>query len=258
MKVVAVAANTAREAIRDRILYLLMFFALLMIGASKVLSMLSIGSEQKIIVDVGLGSMAFFSVLMSVFMGIGLVSREIERRTIYAVVSKPITREAFVLGKFLGLFFVIALNELVMAMFFGATLWMWGAPFTRGYLLAILLTLLEAAVMLASALFFSAVASPILATMFTLAAYFLGHWIDGLRLLAARMPEGPGRTLVEAGRRILPNLEHLNLRDTVVFPEPGMEAAILSTFWTGALYGTCYAVAILAAAAAAYRRKDFV
>ncbi|MFN7974573.1 MAG: ABC transporter permease [Acidobacteriota bacterium] len=259
MKVLAVAANTMREAVRDRILYMLLFFALLMIGASKVISMLSAGTRPvTIVIDVGLASISFFSMLISIFMGIGLVSKEIERRTIHAVVSKPISREAFVLGKFLGMLATIALNEIVMVAFFASTLWLWGASFTREEAMALALQLVESALILALAIAFSGVASPMLASMFTLCSYFVGHWMDGLRLLIEKLPGAAERTVALALYRLLPNLELLNLKNQVVFPEPAVAASLPAQFRLGLLYGVCYTGAVLALAALAFRRKDFL
>lgn len=261
MKTLAVAENTLREAVRDRILYLLLFFALLMIACSKVLSLMSVGgagAPEKIIVDVGLGAINFFCVLIAVFMGIGLVSREIDRRTIYGVVTKPLSREAFVVGKFLGLVAAIAINEAVMTASFAFTLFLWGARFEPGYAMALGLTLLESALMLALALLYSAVASPLLATMFTLCSYFVGHWLDGLKALIAKLPPGPGRIAVQAFQALWPNLEYLNVKNQVVFPDEAVRQALSREFLFGLLYGGSYAVAILTLAALAYRRKDFV
>ena len=258
MKVLAVAANTMREAVRDRILYMLLFFALGMMLASRALSMLTMGEPRKIIVDIGLGSISFFSVLIAVFLGIGLVSREIERRTIYAVVTKPLSRGAFVCGKFLGLMATIALIQLVMTLFFAVTLYAWETPFTRAYAFAIGLSFLEAATMLAVALLFSALASPLLASMFTLATYMVGHWLDSVAVLVRRLPPGLFRWFLTALYYVFPNLERLNIKGQVVFAEPELVAELPRQVLTASGYGLCYAAGILGLAVLAYRRKDFV
>lgn len=257
MRILAVAVNTFREAVRDRILYLLLFFALLMIACSKVLSLLSVGSPEKIIVDVGLGSISFFSMLIAVFMGIGLIRREIERRTIYAVVTKPLSREAFVVGKFLGMFAAIAVNHGVMTLGFLGALWVWATPFTGAYAMVLALALLEAALVLALAILYSALASPILASLFTLVSYAVGHWLDGLRLVLTQVDEGWAKSLLTFAYRVFPDLELLNLKNQVVFPPSGPEA-LMSQFVHGLIYGGCYTVAVLLLATLAFRRKDFL
>lgn len=257
-KILAVAANTAREAVRDRILYLLLFFSIVMMAASGVLSHLAIGEPEKIILDVGLGSISFFSVLMAAFMGIGLISKEIERRTIYAVVTKPIGRGAFVVGKFLGMLGTIGLIEIVMTGMFAATLHYWEISLDRGCLVAIGLSFVEAAVMLSAALVFSAVASPMLATMFTLATYAVGHWLDSIAGLVRRLPPGGTKAVLSVLYHGFPNLERLNVKSEVVFMEPGTAAELTSRFWGAAGYGAAYTVGLLALAVLAYRRKDFV
>ena len=109
-----IAFNTFREAIRDRILYLLLAFALFLIGFSQVLSLLTVGSEEKIVKDLGLASISVFGVLTAIFIGVSLVSKEIDRRTIFTVVSKPIHRYQFILGKYFGLAFTLLVNTSVM------------------------------------------------------------------------------------------------------------------------------------------------
>src|SRR5688572_10435954 len=118
MRVAAIAANTFREAIRDRILYLLLAFAILMIVSSRVLSLLTVGAEEKIVKDVGLASLSLFGVATAIFVGVGLVFKEIEKRTVYTLISKPISRSQFILGKYLGLVMVLAVNLSIMTAVF--------------------------------------------------------------------------------------------------------------------------------------------
>lgn len=257
-KVLAVASNTMREAVRDRILYLLLFFAVLMMATSGLLSQLALGDPEKIVLDIGLASISFFSVLIAVFMGIGLISKEIERRTIYAVVSKPLGRGAFVVGKFLGLLGTIAVIQVVMTLVFVVTLKAWGTVLTAGCAFAIALSFVEAAVMLAVALFFSALSSPMLASMFTLATYAVGHWVDSIGVLAQRLAPGPTRTLFTVLYLGFPNLERLNLKGQVVFADPASAAHLPLQSAMAAGYGIFYSIAIVSLAVLAYRRKDFV
>ena len=114
MKTWAVAANTFREAIRDKVLYNLVFFALLVMGASVVIGNMTLGEGIKIILDLSLAAMSVFGLLIAIFVGIGLVHKEIQRRTVYMLLAKPISRRNFVIGKYLGLMLVIALNVAIM------------------------------------------------------------------------------------------------------------------------------------------------
>jgi len=252
-----VAANTLREAVRDRILYLLLFFSLLLIASGKILSLLSIGEPTKILVDVGLSSIDLFSSMIAVFMGISLISREIDKRTIYTTVTKPLGREAFVVGKFIGMLGTIALNQAIMVLVFALTLQIFGGRFTVAYGMCILLSLVKAALLLSLAIFFSAVSSPLLASMFTLTSYAVGHWLDGILPLLDRVEGGMAKRILLVVYRLFPNLELSNLKDLVVFPDPGSLAEMNSRFTLGLWYGLAYAAAILLLGVAAYRRKDF-
>ena len=109
MKIRAVAWNTFREAIRDKILYNLVFFSLLIMGVSTYLGDIALGKSVKVIQDVGLASMSVFGLLIAIFVGIGLVYKEIQRRTIYTLLAKPISRGQFLVGKYFGLVMTISL-----------------------------------------------------------------------------------------------------------------------------------------------------
>ncbi|MGI8906750.1 MAG: ABC transporter permease [Candidatus Sumerlaeaceae bacterium] len=122
-KVVAIALNTFKEAVRNKVLYFLLIFALLIMGFSAVISDLSIASPEKLIKDLGLASIDFFGFLIAVFVGVYLVYNELDRKTIYTIVSKPIDRTQFLLGKFFGLLFTIFVNVVIMSFFFFAVLY---------------------------------------------------------------------------------------------------------------------------------------
>ncbi len=143
--VVATALNTYREAVRDRVLYLLLVFALLVIGVSRMLSLLTVGSEEKIIKDLGLSAISFFGTLTAVFVGVSLVFKEIERRTIYTLLARPVARWQFVFGKFAGLFAVLVTNATLMTVaLFAVLLWRGEAPWPL--LPAVLMILVELAI----------------------------------------------------------------------------------------------------------------
>jgi len=253
MKLYAIAINTFREAIRDRILYLILAFAIVMILASRAISLVTVGSEEKIIKDVGLGAISLFGVATAIFVGVGLVFKEIERRTIYTLTAKPIRRSQFILGKYLGLALVLLVNLSIMTVAFYALLAL------KGYLdvnlgKAILLIFVELLLVTATAIFFSSFSSPLLSSLFTVSGYLVGHLSWSLRLLQERTPSTAGKWILEAGYRILPNLEYLNIKGEVVHQvhAPGSDVA-----WA-ALYGLSYTAMILVAAMAVFRRRDFL
>ncbi|MBI4640616.1 MAG: ABC transporter permease, partial [Candidatus Tectomicrobia bacterium] len=143
MKIRAIAVNTFREAIRDRVLYSLLFFALFMIGSSALLGTLTIGEQVKVIKDLGLASISVFGLFIAIFVGIGLVYKEIERRTIYTIIAKPIRRYEFLIGKYLGLVLTLLVEVAVMAVGFSLLITLYEGFFDTALLKAILLTIFE-------------------------------------------------------------------------------------------------------------------
>jgi ABC-2 type transport system permease protein len=253
VKTLAIATNTFREAIRDRILYLLLAFAILMIASSRILSLLTIGSEEKIVKDIGLASISLFGVATAIFVGVGLVFKEIEKRTVYTLVSKPIRRSQFILGKYLGLVMVLAVNLAIMTAFLCLLLsikgWM-DLAITR----AVALIFVELLLVTAIAIFFSSFSTPILSSLFTVTFYAIGHLSWGLLLLADKVQGEAGRTICRVLYRVLPNLELLDVKGLVVH---GVEVPF-SQIAYGAAYGISYTLLLLAAAAFVFRRRDFL
>src|SRR5713101_3262266 len=194
IRINAIALNTFREAIRNRILYVLLVFAVVMISFSQILSLLTVGSEEKIIKDFGLASIDVFGVLTSVFIGVGLVSREIERRTVYTLLAKPIHRFEFVLGKYGGLVITLLVNTTVMALWFFLVLALKGM-FDPRLVLAVLLLYLQFLLITAIAVFFSCLSSPILSSVLTLALYVIGHLLWSLDLLKEKLTSPAGKTV---------------------------------------------------------------
>ena len=253
MKTVAIATNTFREAIRDRILYLILVFAILMIGSSRILSLLTVGAEEKIVKDIGLASISLFGVATAIFVGVGLVFKEIEKRTVYTLVSKPIRRSQFILGKYLGLVMVLAVNVVVMTAFFYGLLiakgWM-----DPGITRAIVLIFIELMLVTAIAILFSSFSTPILSSLFTVTFYIIGHLSWGLLLLADKVEGDLGKQVCRFLYRILPNLDAMNVRGMVVH---GIEVPLSQVFFATS-YGVSYTVIVLALAVLIFRRRDFL
>jgi ABC-type transport system involved in multi-copper enzyme maturation permease subunit len=172
-----VAVNTFREAVRDRVLYNLVFFALVMMGAAILVGQISIGIERLVIVNLGLSAISIFGLVMAVFIGVGLVSKEMEKRTLYSLLAKPIRRWEFLAGKYAGLLLTLGVNTSFMTLGLAAALFYVGRPFVRSdasILIAVYFILLELALVTALALFFSCFTSPLLSTLFTLGIYVTG------------------------------------------------------------------------------------
>src|SRR5688572_5739828 len=169
-RVAAIARNTFREAVRDRVLYNLVLFVLLLTGGAIFLGELSAAQETKIIVDMGLSAMLLFGVFIAIFVGVGLVYKEIERRTIYAIFAKPVGRAEFLLGKYLGLCLTLAVNVAVMGAGVSlALLYVRGGwhPLVLSIWPAVALVYVELMILVAVALLFSSFSSPALSALLT-------------------------------------------------------------------------------------------
>jgi ABC-type transport system involved in multi-copper enzyme maturation permease subunit len=212
---------------------------------------MTVGSEEKIIKDFGLATIDLFGVLTAVLLGIGLVSREIERRTVHVLLAKPIHRAEFVLGKYLGLVLTLLVNTAVMTACFFALLLAKGiadpALFT-----AILLLFLQFLLVTAIAILFSCLSNPIVSCILTLALYVIGHLLWSFDLLKARLVTGPGRALCSVLQILLPDLSHFDVKGPAVHGLPIPEGTVLFACGYLLVYGT----AVLLLACAIFERKE--
>ncbi len=254
MKIRAIAGITFKEAKRDRILYLLFFFAAVCIIAARVLAILTVGDRVKIIKDVGLGSISLFGVLMAVLIGTSLVYKEIDKKTIFTLLAKPLHRAQFILGKFLGLVLTLFIMTLLMSVIFLALVYVHTFKVEWTMLTAIGYIFLELVLITAVAILFSTFSTPILSSIFSLAFYLIGHLSWGLELLIKKMHAGFGRTFARFLYVFLPDLENFNFKTEVVHGLP-----IPSGIYLYALvYGLCYTAFILGLAVLVFRRRDFI
>lgn len=254
MKIAAIAGITFKEAKRDRVLYLLFFFAATGIIAARVLAVLTVGDRIKIIKDVGLASISLFGVLMAILIGTGLVYKEIDKKTIFTLLAKPLHRAEFILGKFLGLVLTLFVMTLAMTLIFLAIVYAHTLRIETPLLVAVGFIFLELVLITAVAVLFSCFSTPILSSLFTLAFYLIGHLSWGLELIIRKMRPGAGRILVRGLYAILPDLENFNFKTEVVHGLPIPAGIYLSSF----LYGACYTAFILGLAVLVFRRRDFI
>jgi ABC-type transport system involved in multi-copper enzyme maturation permease subunit len=254
MKIGAIAGITFKEAKRDRVLYLLFFFAAAAILASRVLAILTVGDRVKIIKDVGLSSISLFGVLMAVLIGTSLVYKEIDKKTIFILLSKPLHRAEFILGKFLGLVLTLLAMVAGMSLIFLGIVYLHTFRVDGTLLVAIAYIFLELVLVTAVAILFSSFSTPILSSIFSLAFYLIGHLSWGLELLIKKMKAGFGRVAAQALYTFLPDLENFNFKTEVVHGLP-IPAAI---YLYAVLYGVCYTAFILALAILVFRRRDFI
>jgi len=248
----AIATNTVREAVRNKLLYTLLFFAVFVIAVAVLIATLSYVEGERIIQDVGLAAIRLFSLGIAVFVGIGLIHGEVERRTIYTILSKPVSRTDFLLGKWLGLVLTVWMQLVLMGVAFTAVSLATGAPLDAGHVTALSMVGMELVVVVAIATFFSSFTTPMLSALFTLGIWAAGHLSRDLYALG-QQAENP--TLTTAATwlyRLLPDLEGFNLTIQAVhgLPITAEEVAL------PILYGVGYATAVLIAAAAIFRRRD--
>jgi ABC-type transport system involved in multi-copper enzyme maturation permease subunit len=261
-RILAIARNTFRENIRDKVLYNLILFALIMILSSIALGQLTLGHETKVIIDLGLSVMSMFGTIIAIFIGISLVYKEIERRTVYALLAKPVYRWEFIAGKYLGLLTTLLVNVLTMTTFLAATLLYHGgvnASEMLHLLPAVYLIFLSLALTTSMALVFSTFSTPALSALFTLFLWGIGHFSNDLldlgKLAGSAVLEKVTRVLYY----LLPNLANFtaidsrNIIQSAAYYQPVSAASIT---WVTA-YGVIYSSVLVAIAAAVFARKEF-
>jgi ABC-type transport system involved in multi-copper enzyme maturation permease subunit len=253
MKILAIAINTFKEAIRDKIFYSLVFFAVLLLGVSVVLSSLSMGEQQKIIADFSLAGINIFGVIIAVFVGIGLVSKEIEKKTVYTLISKPIRRWEFLLGKYCGLALTLLIYVSVMTLFFMLVLFLYSGGWQWNLLLAVFMIYIELLVVTAVALVFSTFSTPTLSAAYALAVYVLGHLTPDLKVIAGKAGNVMVAGLFNFIYYLLPNLENFNIKGKAVH---GVEISAWYVF-VSTSYGLVYTAALLLLASLIFQRRNF-
>ncbi|HEX6183580.1 MAG TPA: ABC transporter permease subunit [Pyrinomonadaceae bacterium] len=254
-RVAAIARNTFREAVRDRVLYNLVLFVLILTGGAVFLGELSAAQETKIIVDMGLSAALLFGVFIAIFVGVGLVYKEIERRTVYAIFAKPVGRAEFLLGKYLGLCLTLAVNVAVMGAGVSlALLYVRGGwhPMVLSIWPAVALVYVELMILVAVALLFSSFSSPALSALLTFAVFVIGHFSAALKGLAATAG-GAARVLFGALYYLLPNLSNY----AYITAASHGRTPTAADFFGGIAYGLAYIAVLLAASALIFQRRNF-
>jgi len=221
-RIAYIAANTFREAVRDRVLYNLIAFAVLMSGAAILVGQISIDIERLVVVNLGLTAVSLFGVVIAIFIGIGLVSKEIDKRTLYTVLSRPVRRWEFIVGKFLGLAGTLAVNTVCMAIGVFAALLYVSNRFQRSdgwVLVALYFIVLQFLIITALALLFSSFSSPLLSAVFAFSLFIIGSFSEDLRGFAA-ISHGVTRWVATLAAYLVPNLSALNVIAPVAHQQP--------------------------------------
>jgi len=235
-RIAQIASNTFREAVRDRVLYNLIAFAVLLSGAAILVGQISIEIEKLVVINLGLTAVSLFGVVIAIFIGIGLVSKEIEKRTLYTVLSRPVRRWEFIVGKFFGLSGTLVVNTFFMAIgVFGALLYV-AHKFQASdswVLVALYFIVLQFLIICALALLFSSFSSPLLSAVFAFSLFVIGSFSQDLRGFA-QMATGATRWLVTGVSYLVPNFSALNVIGSVAHGQPVSGQLIL--------YNTAYAL----------------
>lgn len=253
MKTAVIALNTFREAIRDKLLLVLVIFGFLLMASSKIIKPLAVGEEAKIIKDLGLASIALIMTLIAILVGGRLVYKEIDKRTIYIILSKPIYRFQLLLGKYLGLMFVIFLSIVIMTGGYYVVLYFTQTQANLHLLLSVLLTYFQVSIITGLAIFFSTFVTPIASSIFTFFIYFIGHLTRDLKALAAISKSPIVKIVAEFFYYLLPNLSNFNIKGPLVH-DVLINYSII--YWA-ILYSLLYTGALLFLASLIFRQKEF-
>jgi Cu-processing system permease protein len=261
-----IAWNVFKESVRDKVLYNLVLFAVLLIAASFLLGQLTAGQDVKIIKDLGLAATSLFGLFIAVFIGVGLVWKEVERRSVYALLAKPISRHQFILGKYLGLVLTLAVNLAAMTvalyLVLGYVAWTqpdhveagWDVPaLDPGLLSAVSLIGVELMVVTAVALFFSTFSTPLLSAALTLGITVIGHFNADLKHFEQVVDSAPAAYLARAVYYLVPNLSAFDVKTAVVHGQPPEYGYMVLT----TMYGLLFVMALLAVAMVIFARRDF-
>jgi Cu-processing system permease protein len=253
-RIAYIAANTFREAVRDRVLYNLIAFAVLLSGAAILVGQISIDIEKLVVINLGLTAVSLFGVVIAIFIGIGLVSKEIERRTLYTVLSRPVRRWEFIVGKFFGLAGTLVVNALFMAIGVFAALLYVAHQFQRAdgwVLVALYFIILQFLIICSLALLFSSFSTPLLSALFAFSLFVIGTFSEDLRGFAA-MATGVTKWLATGVAYLVPNFSALNVIGSVAHGQPVSGQLI---FYNTA-YALLYAGMALSGAVLIFQRRN--
>jgi ABC-type transport system involved in multi-copper enzyme maturation permease subunit len=254
MNIKGLALNTFRESARNKMFYLLVFFGILFALSSKLISFLTLGDALKVLKDTGLAAINFFCVLIAIFTGINLVYKEIEKKTIFNILSKPVSRGNFIIGKFFGLALTMLVALAAMAAIFFLLVFLAGGGFDFKILLYFFMLYLELLIIVAISLLFSSFSTPILSFIFTVSLYLIGHIMWTFNEFKMLLQSTLWIRLAQALYYVLPNLDKFNIKNDVVLDLPLQPMTIVFAV----LYALVYIMALLTVTIMIFRKREFI
>ncbi len=252
-RIFAIARNTFRESVRNRIFYLLIGFGLFFALSSRFISLVTVGDQVRVLKDVGLGAIHFFSILIVIFTGINLIYQEIERRTLFNLLSKPVSRGEFILGKFFGLALTAGVSLGAMAGAFSLFLLIMTGQVEIPLLVSLVLLYEELLIITALALLFSSFTTSILAFLFTVSLTLIGRILWTYNEFQSLLHSAWLRGLSRGLYLLLPNLDKFNIQDAVIVSAPLSPVTVALAM----AYGAVYIVALLALTLFLFQRRQF-
>ncbi|WNG63039.1 ABC transporter permease subunit [Archangium gephyra] len=250
---IALALNGFREARRNRVTLLVAIFALAMLMSTTLVLEITVGTFDRVITDVGLGAMSLMLVLLAIFLSSGLISREIERRTIFLMVSKPLSRGAFLVGRLAGNMLTVTVLQLLMAALFFAMMFFYQSPISPAHLAAVGMLWFELWVLSAVGFLMSSFSSQMVSAFVTVSVYFAGHLSSDIYSLASKSQSGAIQALGKAVYYVLPDLSRFNYRPHATYYAPITSSELLSA----ATYGMAFTGVLVALAVVLFNRRDF-
>lgn len=255
MKILAIARNTAREALRNKVLYSILAFAVVVVAVAGLFGSVSIGDPTKFVKDFSLAAISLFGVVIAVALGVNMLAKELGRRTIFNILSKPVARWHFVAGKFLGLAGTVTLVVVAMSAALIGILGAFEGRLDPRLLVATAGIVLELTIVVAVALFFSSiVVTPTLAGIFTIAAFVAGRCTGYLAYFRGDEWTPVVRSVSSVLYWVLPHLHRLDLADEVAYGQ----AVPLVYLGVATVYAIAYSMVLLVVTAVIFERRDFV
>ncbi len=258
-KILTIALNTYKEAVRNKIFYIIAVFALVLLGFSLILATLALGEDDRIIKHVGLSAISIFGLLMATFVGVNLVYEELEKKTVYTIIASGVSRYQFLLGKFFGLFLTVVVNVLIMGFLLCILVVVWPkSGLTATLIMAIYLFLFEMMIVSAIAILFSSFSTPVLSAVLTFMCWVIGHMSEDLLEWSKRLAEQGSAAFAKFLTVIyyfLPNLEIYNLKNQVIYQED--IGSILHHVFVYPIYAILYSAILLVIAILSFARRDF-